>query len=150
MTGASQVGTGEDRSQLQLASPLEQMLDAAVESERSLSIMARRARNRAAVQALAALHPTPAGVTRGRGSDARSSARAKPLGQRAASEVNGWLQACAVSLGVLALLTAFLGPVSPTLLRGPSADVANSDPHRVDADRTSPAALPLPLEPGGG
>jgi len=149
MTGASQAGTGEDR-QLQLASPLEQWLDAAVESERSLSVIARRARDRAAAQALTALGPTPAGLAVGPGSDARGGARPTQPGQRSASEVSGWLQACAVALGVVALLTAFLGPVSPTLLRGPSADVAKRDLTQVDADRTSRAPLPAPLDPGRG
>jgi hypothetical protein len=56
--------------------------------------------------------------------------------------VSGWVQVCAAALGLLAVLTASLLPVSPSSpARAPAgelgAEVASGEPHRVDADRNS-------------
>jgi hypothetical protein len=184
MTVASETGTGERKSQLQRVSPLEEMLDAAVESERPLSALARRARERAAERALEVSRLREAARPVKDGSNAAVAVRARPparegaraapeaLGLRAAPEASGWLQGAAVALGVVALLTAFLGPVSPSWrattevvmptlpppsvpaeppheLSTPRVEVANSAPSRVDAELESRAAmLQPPAAPG--
>lgn len=186
MTVSSQAGTGEG-SQLQLVSPLEEMLDAAVESERPLSALARRAKERANQRALEAQRPTRAAFAVEDGSDAaiavsqRPSAPARrgtgpvvgPLGQRLPPEVSGWIQGSAVALGVVALLSAFLGPVSPTSpatavliapplrtpaalveparnLHGPGNEVAQGEPQPVAGDPQSRVSLLRPLDPQEG
>lgn len=166
MKVASQAPTGEGES---LVSPLEQMLDAAVESERHHWPHARLARYRADELA----RPTHAALAGGRSPrgarpparvppPARSDTRAQaePLGQRPASETTGWVRVCAVALGPLTVLTAFLLPVSATSTArdpaveisalttrtpGPPAarvrdipvDLAKGEPRQVDADEKS-------------
>ncbi|HEU4578590.1 MAG TPA: hypothetical protein VFS67_10065 [Polyangiaceae bacterium] len=124
MKVASQAGTGEHERQLQLVSPLEQTLDAAVESERHYWALARA---RAEAEELARLNRVvqlaadraEANHLRNARDRARSpegpgarGAPAQPLVHPAA-EVQNWVRVCAIGLGLLALLTAFRLPVSP-------------------------------------
>jgi hypothetical protein len=178
MKVASQGREGED-SHRQLVSPLELMLDAAVESERHCRAIAQRARDSADERARATPRPMQAALAVGDRSVSISPRRARapahllarppargrarveagPLGRGSASEVSGWVRGCAVALGLLALLTAFRLPVSPTsparlptsepgamttqAPRAP-ADVANGQAHQVDADRQSRSSMLRP------
>ena len=128
MKVASEAGMGQDTSRRELVSPLELMLDAAVESERHRFAIARRAREsgderpRAPHTALVRQRSHATGLDSARAPTPlpasprdRDGARAEPgaLGARRAAEVKGWVRVFAIALGLLALLTAFRLPVSP-------------------------------------
>jgi hypothetical protein len=167
MKVASQVGREEGAGARQLVSPLEQTLDAAVESERHRWV--RAARRRAELMRVT---PHPVGVALAGGSalkagplgelrpahvsasvPARHGTRAKPAPfvRRPRLEVSGWVQLCGVALGLLAILTAFKLPVSATL-PPPARELggltprAAPGPERADDVRASSGAV-LAAEP---